>query len=103
MITEEVRRMFQGPFNEERVWMCDFPVATDGEIDHTKAVVEEYADKISATFHCLCFIECLNEKSRPATRPEVILICVVSRSADKETFDTAMSGIVHDMMDEIVR
>lgn len=103
MIPDELRRMLRGPFDDERVWMCDFPEATDGEIDHTEKVVEDYASDISATFDCLCFVETVGPESRPATKPEVVLICVLSRSADKEIFDTAMQSVTHEILTEVCR
>lgn len=100
MIQGELRDHFQGPFDENRVWLERFDAAGEKRAARTERIVAEWAEKMEDTFGCVTLVRRVDHTT-PGADEVVFLAVVIPRTGDKETFEAAMSGIHHEILDEI--
>jgi len=101
MFHDELRKRYQGPFEEERVWMTEYEGHHfDAELDEMENVVADHADRIENTLNCVSLVE--RQERHTQIGPSVILVLVMSRTATRETFDGAMQVIEHQIMEDLM-
>jgi hypothetical protein len=101
MLNDRLRQQFQGPFDEERVWMDRFEGHTfDRDVDEMVDVLTEHAEDLEDTFGCVSLVESYERGTQLG--PAVVLVLVVPRTANKDLFEMAMGPVSHRIMDDLV-